>query len=265
MICDVSSQQFEREALLVPEQIGNSEWRVGMCSQEGWGTTSWFVTCRWSLWRQMISPTSWWSPWDIEMDGAEMESGWMVTTLHSARDSNVTGGDKHHLRSPPFNPNDEGGCHSLSCSLQPSHCPFQDHSQSPRGGNCEGGRNLSALPNMWAEDAIVSGSGCQLNAFNENCSLDGKDRRSVRKKEVVESRPEQKKARAFASIHVCSCLNPSRMPPKQHWLRANMSKSSVTALFAVDYINNDVWQRKLVKIHHRFERIQGLRGPPIAL
>lgn len=36
-----------------------------------------------------------------------MESGWMVTTLHSAGDSNVTGGDRHHLRSPSFNPNDK--------------------------------------------------------------------------------------------------------------------------------------------------------------
>lgn len=39
----------------------------------------------------------------------EMGSGLMVTTLHSACDSNVTGSDGHHLRSPHFNPNDEGG------------------------------------------------------------------------------------------------------------------------------------------------------------
>lgn len=37
MICDVSSQQFQFEALLVPEQIGNTEWRVGMRTGGGRG------------------------------------------------------------------------------------------------------------------------------------------------------------------------------------------------------------------------------------
>lgn len=37
MICDVSSQQFQFEALLVPEQIGNTEWRVGMRTGGGKG------------------------------------------------------------------------------------------------------------------------------------------------------------------------------------------------------------------------------------
>lgn len=118
MICDVSSQQFRFEALLVPEQIGNTEWRVGMrTGGEGGGTRSWFVTCCWLLWRQMISSAPRWSPWDIEMDGVEMECGWLVTSLHSARHSNVTGGDRHHLRSPSFNPNDKGGGHSFPHSL----------------------------------------------------------------------------------------------------------------------------------------------------
>lgn len=128
MICDVSSQQFQSEILLVPEQIANIEWRVGMSSPEGGGTRCWYVTWRWLLWRQMISSPPWWSPWDIEMDGVEMESGWMVTTLHSVCDSNVTGGDRHHLRSHSFNPNDKGGCHFLpvrsnlhSASFKNSH------------------------------------------------------------------------------------------------------------------------------------------------
>lgn len=116
MICDMSSQQFQFEDILVWEQIGNIEWRTGMCSPEG-GTRSWFVTWHWLLWRQVISSAPWWSPWDVEMDGVEMESGWLVTTLHSVCDSNVTGGDRHHLRSPSFNPNDRGGCHTLPCSL----------------------------------------------------------------------------------------------------------------------------------------------------
>lgn len=34
MICDVSSRQYQFEALLVPEQIVNIERRVGMCSLE---------------------------------------------------------------------------------------------------------------------------------------------------------------------------------------------------------------------------------------
>lgn len=34
MICDMSSQQFHFEALLVPEQIGNIEWKVEMRSPE---------------------------------------------------------------------------------------------------------------------------------------------------------------------------------------------------------------------------------------
>lgn len=37
MICDVSSQQLQFETLLVPEQIGNIEWRAGMCSPDGEG------------------------------------------------------------------------------------------------------------------------------------------------------------------------------------------------------------------------------------
>lgn len=56
-------------------------------------------------------------PMGYKMYGVEMESGWMVTTLHSVWDSNVTGGDRRRLRSPSFNPNDRGGCHSLPCSL----------------------------------------------------------------------------------------------------------------------------------------------------
>lgn len=59
----------------------------------------------------------WWSPWDKEMQGVEMESGWLVTTLPSMSDSNVTGGDGNHLCSPSFNSNDKGGYHSLLCSL----------------------------------------------------------------------------------------------------------------------------------------------------
>lgn len=34
MICDMSSQQFQPDAILVREQIGSAEWRVGMCSPE---------------------------------------------------------------------------------------------------------------------------------------------------------------------------------------------------------------------------------------
>lgn len=135
---------------LRPEQIGDIEWRVGMCSQEGWGTRFWFVTWRRSLWWQMISTRSRWSPWDRAMDGVEMESGRMVTTLHSARLSDVTGCDRRHLHSPPFNPNDKWGCHSLLCSRSNLRgAPHQDLAQSLLGGNCEGGENLSASLNMW--------------------------------------------------------------------------------------------------------------------
>lgn len=35
MIHDVSGPPFQLEPLLVTEQIGDIEWRVGMCSQEG--------------------------------------------------------------------------------------------------------------------------------------------------------------------------------------------------------------------------------------
>lgn len=117
MICAVSSQQLHFQSLLVQEQIGNIEGRVGMCSPQEMGGRSWFVTWRWLLGRQMITSAPWWSPRDIEMDGVEMESGWLVTTLHSVWDSNVTGGDGHHLCSPSFNSNDKGGCHSFLCSL----------------------------------------------------------------------------------------------------------------------------------------------------
>lgn len=114
---------------LIGSRTNSQYWkRVGMSSPEGGGTRCWYVTWRWLLWRQMISSPPWWSPWDIEMDGVEMESGWMVTTLHSVCDSNVTGGDRHHLRSHSFNPNDKGGCHFLpvrsnlhSASFKNSH------------------------------------------------------------------------------------------------------------------------------------------------
>ncbi len=152
MICDVSSQQFQMEALLVPEQIGNIEWWVRMfSSEEGGMTRSRFVTWRWLLWRQMTTSAQWWSPWDIETDGVEMESRWLVTTLHPVCDSNATGSDRHHLRSPVLNPNDKGGCHSL-CSLQPSLRTPKTKHKAQWEVIAKEAKNGSALSYMWEEE-----------------------------------------------------------------------------------------------------------------
>ena len=75
------------------------------------------------------------------MDGVEMESVWMVTTLHSGCESNVTGGDGQHLRSHSFKCNDRGGVATPlplpSFSLTFIVHLFQDQAQELFGGNCE--------------------------------------------------------------------------------------------------------------------------------
>lgn len=82
------------------------------------------------------------------MDGIEMESWWMVTSLHSTYDYNMTGSDRRYLRSPSFNPNDEDG---ITPPLQPSQCSLQDHAQGTLEHNYKGGRKLYALFNVGAE------------------------------------------------------------------------------------------------------------------
>ena len=155
----------------VASWLQNKSPRVGMCSPErGIGQ---ILICHPLVAMETDEFYRWWSPWDPGRDGEEMRE-WVVDGDNSSLCvSNVTGGDRHRVRGPSFNPNDKARYHSLSCCLPHPQCCVQDQARGggPLWGNCERGEKtfpLCLICGRRREQAIVSGSVCQLNAFNKN-------------------------------------------------------------------------------------------------